>query len=85
MKGFSVKIDKLSKEEKKELVTLLNDFGTKDYEKDWSIKMLNLNTHPYLTFDFVQKFRCAKNPLARYKLIKYYELREIIHSDLLQV
>lgn len=85
MKGFSVKIDKLSKEEKTELVTLLNNYGIKDYEKDWDVKMLNLSTHPYLTFDFVQKFRVAKNSLARYKLIKYDELREIIHSDLLQV
>lgn len=85
MKGFSVNLDKLSKEDKAELVTLLNDFGTKDYEKDWSVKMLNLTTHPYLTFDYVQKFRVAKNPLAKYNVIKYDELREIIHSDLLQV
>lgn len=85
MKGFSVKIDKLSKEEKTELVALLNNYGIKDYEKDWSVKMLSLTTHPYLTFDFVQKFRVAKNPLAKYNVIKYDELREIIQSDLLKV
>jgi len=81
MKGYNLNLTRITEEEKLELVNLLNDYGKLDYQKDWSLKMLNIPTHQYLTFDLIQDFRICGYPITRYKTIGYNEFRQLIREN----